>query len=128
MPVNLSDTQTRKLLRKLEQGDALTADELEKLRMLIDSMATAIRVQNLQLEAYELKDAWTAGNEAAASAARATALNALRAVADPVATINVDDAITEVQNLRSNIEQAKKAAQITAAAAKFAIRLASAIT
>jgi hypothetical protein len=121
---DLTQQQIDGLLAKIESKSALTADDLQKLGDLLKALAVTVRAQDEQIRYFESLVAILRDSNAAAIAASNAAVNALKVIAPPTATIDADVALKQIAKLRDDIKNSVQLSQTVAAVSKFAIDLA----
>ncbi|HUO09311.1 MAG TPA: hypothetical protein VM008_13470 [Phycisphaerae bacterium] len=122
---SLTPDQVSDAINKLSSTTGLSAADCASLKTVVDSMATTIRAQDIQIENLQFTVANYQDADKAEASARMAALNALRAVAPPTAKVDVDAALEQVKQLRTNIDNATTAIQTTIAIANFAVSIAA---
>jgi hypothetical protein len=119
----LKEQELQALLKKVEKGQPLAKADVGRLKVLLDAMGTTIRVQSDQVRHLEITVAILRDATAAATAASSAAVNALRAVAPPAASIDAQAVSQEIQKLRADIEASRTLSETVAKAARFAVSL-----
>jgi hypothetical protein len=116
--------QAAALLTKLEGGQALTPAELAQLRAVLQSLGAMVVMLDSQVGDLAMTIEILESEADAAKASRTAALNSLRIIAPPAASIDVDDALAQAAELRKKIASSNSIAQLAVAATRFAVGVA----
>lgn len=122
--VTMTPAEITSLINQLDSQQPLQALDLSKLRDLLNVLAVTVRAQDEQLRYFENLVAILKDGNAATLAAGTAALNALKTIAPPTATVDQQAATQAIAKLRTDIQNSTNISQTVASVASFAISLA----
>jgi hypothetical protein len=118
-----SQAEVTNLVNQLENQQNLSAVDLPKVRDLFRAIAVTVRAQDEQLRYFENLVAILKDGNAATLAAGTAALNALKSIAPPTATVDQQAATQAIAKLRTDLQNATDISQTVAGVASFALSL-----
>ncbi len=126
MPATLpAEAEIDAILVKLGAGEPLTVADGATIKVLVHSLAMSVAALDEANAGLQLHLKIATEAQSAAEAAQDGVLNGLQMLAPPAATVDIDQAMTQILELRKKIETNNNLAQLIATTSKFAISFAS---
>lgn len=112
------------LVTKIGKSESLSVEECGHLCVVVRSLAAMVAALDSQADDLTMTIEILQSEREATQTSRNAALNGLRKFAPAASTVDVETARTHAAEMRESIEKQNSIAQITVAAARFAVGVA----